>query len=614
MIISNDEGVIQHVNRSSEKLFGYSCDEIVGQPIELLIPESFRRAHREHVQRFFIAPKDRDMGFGGEFSAMTREGREFSADISLRTLDIEGERVAVAAVRDISDRKRTDKALQEQKEFLAKLIDSAQTIVLMLDMQGRIVLFNRYAETITGYAADDVLGKDWFATFLPKGEQRQVRMFFNRVLKDGGHTAHINPIVAKDGQLREIEWYGRILEDKDGTAIGVLSTGQDVTKRKANEEILRKAVDDAEQANLAKSQFMAAASHDLRQPLQSLILYIGALERKAEAPEILDIVMRMKLSLEGMRELLDSLLDITRYDSGQVEPDIKVFPITDILYQAEADVRPLAEEKGLKFRVVFSSALVSSDPALLDRVVQNFLFNAIRYTEKGSVLVGCRRRGDRLRIEVWDTGSGISEGDKGRIFQEFVQLENPARERKKGMGLGLAVVDRIARLLNHEIDVVSVPGSGSVFAIEVPVGAKMKKEPTPANNIQGSLGPEKILALIVEDDPAILGSLETLLKLEGFEVTTAEHVGDVENMIERKTLQPDIIISDYSLPGGKNGLDAIRQVRLFCGRRIPATLITGDTSGQILRQARVEDCRVLNKPVDADALLSLIGNLLNGTD
>lgn len=225
----------------------------------------------------------------------------------------------------------------------------------------------------------------------------------------------------------------------------------------------------AEQAHRAKSRFLAHASHDLQQPLQAIGMFTGMLERQPQSAKAAALLTDLKAAQRSMRDLLNAILDISKLESGAVTPKPADLPLSPLLDQLEAEFAGLAEAKGLRLRAVPTNAVVRSDPALLERIVRNLIGNAIRYTETGGVLIGCRTRGDRLWIEVYDTGRGIAEPDRRRIFEEFVQLDRPDRDRSEGIGLGLAIVERLARLLEHPVTVRSVEGRGTVFAVGVPL-------------------------------------------------------------------------------------------------------------------------------------------------
>ncbi|WP_448206203.1 ATP-binding protein [Azospirillum sp. sgz302134] len=242
---------------------------------------------------------------------------------------------------------------------------------------------------------------------------------------------------------------------------------------------LHAAKDAAEQAHLAKSRFLAHAGHDLKQPLQAINMFTGMLERQVNTPRGTALVRDLRLAQRSMNDLLNAILDISKLESGVVEPKPEAVPLAKLFDQLDSEFAGLAADKDLSFRVVPTRVMVCSDPFLLERILRNLLTNAVRYTDEGGVLLGCRRRGDTVWIEVYDTGRGIAEADRRRIFEEFVQLDRPDRDRSEGIGLGLAIVDRLARLLDHRLDVRSSEGRGSVFAVGVPL-AVTSNETVPA--------------------------------------------------------------------------------------------------------------------------------------
>ena len=252
----------------------------------------------------------------------------------------------------------------------------------------------------------------------------------------------------------------------------------DVTEARREGRVLEAAKSEAERANVGKSRFLAAASHDLRQPLQTISLLQGMLEKRVHDEATRRLVHRLDETVRTMSSLLDKLLDINQLEAGIVRPAIVDFPINRLLEEMRTEFTYHTETNGLGWRVVPSGLTVRSDPRLLEQIIRNLLSNAVKYTAGGRLLLGCRRRADMLRIEVWDTGAGIPELELQAIFEEFHQLDNPARERSKGLGLGLAIVQRLSDLLGHKIDVRSRLGTGSVFSIEVPLGrAETAREP-----------------------------------------------------------------------------------------------------------------------------------------
>ncbi|WP_336368488.1 hybrid sensor histidine kinase/response regulator [Marinobacter sp. C2H3] len=378
-----------------------------------------------------------------------------------------------------------------------------------------------------------------------------------------------------------------------------------------NEQML-KAKSVAEQANQSKTRFLASASHDLLQPLNAARLFTSALAGKTEDGEMKNLVDHIDSSLGAAEEIISTLLDISKLDAGALEPDIGVFPVDDLLSHLATDFTAIANEQNLSLRVVPSTVWVRSDAKLLRRVVQNFLSNAIRYTPKGRILLGCRRLKGYIRIEVWDTGPGIPDDQLNHIFEEFRRFQQ-GRD-KKGLGLGLAIVDRISGMLNHPVTVRSTQGHGSVFGITVPV-APAEPVPQPAVRPGGqsrrlsSLGGLHVLC--IDNDPAILQGMTALLGNWKCNVTAAESLEDALDKLEGS--RPDIMLADYQLDDNRNGLDAMDSLRSHIDPKIPGILITGYMAPEVRDDAMKRGYHVLYKPVKPAALRALVNKLLKQT-
>ena len=341
-----------------------------------------------------------------------------------------------------------------------------------------------------------------------------------------------------------------------------------------------------ELANTAKSRFLAMASHDLRQPLHALGLFIAHLRTPLKPREREKTVERVDAAVKEMAEMFNSLLDISKLDAGVLMPQIVEFSIARLLQKIEATFDQTAREKSLRLRVMRSDAWVRSDALLLERILLNLVSNAMRYTLRGGIIVGCRRRGEMLRIEVWDSGPGIPEAHKQNIFGEFFQLPTPERDRYGGLGLGLAIVDRLRRLLNHEIELTSTVGRGSRFTILVPMAAEgvmfveTVRSPHPA-----AFAVEGKVILIIDDAPIVLEGTSRLLDKWGYSVVTADSDEAALIQLTEREQRPDLIISDYHLANGKTGIKAIERIDAAFGASIPAILISGDTAPERLRDA-----------------------------
>jgi Na+/proline symporter/signal transduction histidine kinase/CheY-like chemotaxis protein len=375
-----------------------------------------------------------------------------------------------------------------------------------------------------------------------------------------------------------------------------------------NEQML-KAKSVAEQANQSKTRFLASASHDLLQPLNAARLFTSALAGKKTNPEVTGLVDHIDSSLGAAEEIISTLLDISKLDAGALEPDIGNFPVHDIMRHLANDFSAIANDQGLDLHVVPSTAWIRSDSKLLRRVIQNFLSNAIRYTPKGRILLGCRRLKGYIRIEVWDTGPGIPDDQIAMIFEEFRRFQQ-GRD-KKGLGLGLAIVDRISGMLDHPVNVRSVQGIGSVFSITVPAAVAEQsltdKAPSSASNRRvSSLGGLKVLC--IDNDPSILQGMTALLANWECEVTAAE---SLESALEQLAGErPDIILADYQLDDDQNGLDAMDALRNQIDSDIPGILVTGYMAPEVREDAIRKRYQVLYKPVKPAALRAMVNKLL----
>ncbi len=374
---------------------------------------------------------------------------------------------------------------------------------------------------------------------------------------------------------------------------------------------LRARKDEAEQANRAKSRFLAAASHDLRQPLHALVLFVSELARQPLDGHSRQIVDRISASAEAMENLLDSLLDISRLDAGVLQPSRQAFqphPIVERLLGSQSSV---ADARGLRLRLHATSHWVDSDPLLFERIVANLLSNAIRYTAAGTVMIACRRRGQSLRVEVRDSGCGIATKDQEIVFQEFVQLDNPERARAKGLGLGLAIVRRLASLLGLRLELRSAPGRGSVFAIELPLAAP----PPPLANVEEAraLGDiEGVRIALVDDDPMAREAMYALLTAWGCQVTADENAEELLARLSSDAPPPEILITDFRMRGTLDGIALIAHLRTDARHAaLPAILVSGDTGPDTLARAQAAGLQLLHKPVRPARLRALIHRLLS---
>lgn len=403
----------------------------------------------------------------------------------------------------------------------------------------------------------------------------------------------------------------RAIGDGSLASQNVLLSIVDVTDAKCESEALAAAKALAESANIGKSRFLAAASHDLRQPLQTINLLQGILKKRTRDEDTLQLLERLDDTVGAMSSMLDKLLDINQLEAGVVQPSIVNFPINSLLARLKADFVYLAEEKGLQWHVVPCRLVARSDPKLLGQMLHNLISNAVKYTSKGKLLLGCRRREGIIRIEVLDTGIGLPMDQARKIFEEFHQLANPARDSSLGLGLGLSIVKRIGDLLGHSIDVRSIPGYGSAFAVEVQIGdAGEGGETRPIRAVQENSVPVVGTILIIDDDPIVRNMIKMLLDQEGHRATAAGDVATALDIAGKDATELDLVIADYNLSCGASGLEAIAGLRQQLGRDIPAIVLTGDIATITLRAVADQGHIQLNKPVKSQQLIGLIQHLL----
>jgi two-component system, sensor histidine kinase len=363
----------------------------------------------------------------------------------------------------------------------------------------------------------------------------------------------------------------------------------------------------AEEASRSKSRFFAAANHDLRQPLHSLGLFATALRNGSEGRAGIKLVDQILQCTDSLERLFDNLLDISRLDAGQVDVKRTVVPLNEVLTRLRSMFTIPAQEKNLNLRLRPSALSVNTDSTLLLRVLSNLVSNALRYTETGGIVVGCRRRGSNVVIEVWDTGIGIPEEHQERIFEEFYQLNNPERDRTRGLGLGLATVRRIAQLLDHPIQLQSRVGKGSRFSITVPI-ADPARIPTASvtveHKVPNLLGGK--LILVIDDEASVRLGMQSLLESWGCKCLAASDAIEALAGIEDRI--PDFIIADLRLRGEENGIDVINVLRARLGDAIPAVLISGDTATEQLRKVSAAGLTMMHKPLKAVRLRALLNH------
>jgi len=488
---------------------------------------------------------------------------------------------------------------------LENILNSADLATLFLDEKFNIRFFTPAVKSLFNVIASDI-GRP-IADLTSHFAQGNLLADARSVLSDLTPVSH--EVVTESGS-----WYAcRILpyRSKDNRIGGVVITFVDITERKKAEEAVNAAKLSAETANLGKSRFLAAASHDLRQPLQTLSFLQEILLRKIKESAARELIVRSQEALTAMSGMLNTLLDINQLEAGVVKPKIVDFPIDDLLRRLETEFAYHAQAHALELRVRPCRLSVRSDPRLLEQMIRNLLSNAVKYTPKGGVLLGCRRRGSRLRIEIWDTGAGIAPAKFREIFKEFHQIDNPGQERNRGLGLGLAIVQRLGEMLSHPVNVRSRVNSGSVFTIDVPLAPRGKAvAPARAGRKQAKLPARQGAILIVEDDSGVRDALETLLRSAGHRTTSVEDGEGALAAVVRENVEVDIVIADYNLPSELTGTQVVTLLRNLLGRDLPALILTGDISTSTLGEIAGLGYVHRSKPIKAGDLKRVVQELL----
>lgn len=483
MVIIDSSGNILFANGQVEALFGFPSAEIIGGPVEVLLPERFRHRHIGHRDSYTGNVRVRPMGAGLDLFATRKDGTEFPVEISLSPLTMGARTLVAAAIRDVSERKKVEQALTEARR-------------------------------------------------------------------------------------------------------------------------------DAERANLAKSRFLAAASHDLRQPLQTLGLLTGALRRMVTDEDSRDVVEQQEQAVDAMSRLINALLDISKLESGAIKLEPTNFELASLFEEMRREFASFATSKGLQFAIHSPREHAYSDPALIGQVLRNLVSNAIKYTPSGSVEVCCERHGDRLKIEVRDTGVGIAADQVPHIFEEFYQIGVSPNSSRQGYGLGLSIVQRVARLLDLKISVQSKPGEGSVFSFELPA-AQGAADVAAANagHSDAANHSSAFRVLLVEDEPGVRNAMRTLFKVEGFHVTAVAGAAEAIELLHEDA-DFDLLVTDFHLEAERTGTEVIAAAREVFGKSMKAILVTGDTSSVVRELSADANLCIASKPVNSTELLALVRSLL----
>ena len=514
---------------------------------------------------------------------------------------------------DISMRKEIETALQESEEKYRLAMEATHDGLWDWDVTTGSVYYSPGWNNILGEKGTRNSYSTWEDRIHPEDKPRILKTLRSHLAGETAAWQEEHRLRNIDGDWIWVLGRGRVAKrDRHGNPLRMVGTMSDINVRIQAEKALAEAKETAELANTSKSRFLAAASHDLRQPLQAISSNTDLLTISNTDPVLARPIQQLSDATLAMQELLEGLLDVSKLDTGTLRPEMSTFSLSTLLNQLREQYQSIATEKGITLKLVPCTAVVRSDPTLLRVILQNLISNAIKYTHQGKVIVGCRHRGDRLRIEVWDSGMGIPEDAWETVFEEFHQLDNSARDRNKGVGIGLAIVKRMATLLKHPLYMHSVVGRGSSFTIEVPLIGRAREETHAAQ--PGIAKPdsesEASSILLIEDDEIVLHANYGLLKTLGYKVIPVSGAEVAMKWIVSESPLPEIIISDYRLPGDCTGTELVQQLRTRTGSLIPAIILTGDITLRNDNNLLLDNSLLVQKPARVEELVQAINQLL----
>ncbi|MCG7198353.1 PAS domain-containing protein [Marinobacter pelagius] len=562
----------------------------------------------------------------------------------------------VVLYSDITDVKNSEmarrlKALEESERWIRVVTDHVPALIAYVGADMTVQFCNKVYEAWYGRAGSPLLGQRLDEIHCPDFYQRLLPQIME--VMDGHNVTFELEETGEDGDVRymlrsyvpNFDEYGDIIgffvlirdiTDRRKTALALEQaydnlerrvkertaalTGlnnqlrQEISERAMVEARLRDAKLEAERANMSKTKFLAAVSHDLLQPLNAARLFTSALQEQSFGPKAEGLVRSVSTSLDDVENLLGTLVDISKLDAGVIKPDVTAFDLRDLLNNIAREFRQMALAENLQLDFVPSSAVVESDSQLLARILRNFLTNAIRYTRSGRILLGCRRRKDHVLLQVWDTGPGIPDDKLTEIFQEFKRIQPSGSQADKGLGLGLAIVDKISRMLGHEVTVSSVEGRGSVFSVRVPVGRlrpdRPGADPSAESRLDGGLSGARVW--VIDNDLAICQGMKTLLEGWDCRVVTAKSLEDLERQLAPESSPVDLILADYHLDNEENGVDVVGEINRRRAVPAPVLMITANYTNELKQHIRELGYLLMNKPVKPLKLRSVLNHVIRG--
>ncbi|MBW7835598.1 MAG: PAS domain S-box protein [Sphingomonadales bacterium] len=514
---------------------------------------------------------------------------------------------------NVTGRESALRELRESDERFRRLMRVIPYGISRTDLTGRLRMSNPAHDKMLGYEPGELEGRSVWEMFEPSQQDSQREFFFQAIKQRPEPAPNLGKCLRKDGSLVDVKFHWAYEIDDDGELMGFISILTDVTQELMVQRELEAAKLDAERASEEKSRFLAAASHDLQQPLHSLSLMVGVLRETHDEKRREEILNQMVLAVDGAQALLRAVLDLSKLEAGVIKPRRVPVSVADLLAQIEAEFAPLAAESKVALRVVPTTAVILSDPILIKSIMHNLVSNALRYTKRGKVLIGARRHQGQLSLQVWDTGIGIPKDKQREIFKEFTRLQTEQHgiDKVHALGLGLSIVERACLLLGHQLTLHSEVGKGSVFCILAPqlsaTVRRQKPRPLPAATPHSADGD---VVLVLEDDAVTARQTVDLLKAWGFVGVIATSSTEAEAMARQKSQRLDLILADYNLGAGHNGIEALTRIQKLRRRRIPAILITSEDSAEFHQEMTRKGIEMLPKPVSPARLRALMDYLL----
>jgi len=587
------DGVCRYMNRRIAALLEGRPRDFIGKSLQQLFPE-VAAGYLERIRDIIATGDSREYE---EWIVFPTGRRRLLVRLQPLPQAQDSPSAVLVVCQDVTEQRTAEQAMRRNEERLKALINATtDDVVVLLDSELRMEIVNERAARGFGQSVPQMTGRP-IGEFMPP-EIARIRREYARKVIDSGCTFRFE-------DQRAGRWFDNNMcpvFDDEGRPQAVAIFARDITQRKKMEQALAEAKEIAEMANQAKSRFLAAANHDLRQPLQAIRLLLESLSLYQLEPRAGEVVEDMKQAMQFMEGLLSALLDISKLEAGSVVPKKKHFHLAPFLHRLRSQFMATARDAGKQIHLYITDTVLYTDPILLARILQNFVTNAIRHARGERLLVCCRYARGYRRIEVRDDGAGIPDGQLDKIFEEFYQIGNPARNLNQGLGLGLAITRRIADLLELRVGVRSRPGRGSVFWVEVPLGVESQPSATdqPLDKLQVRR-PEG-LVLVVDDDPIVLNATKTLLDALEYDAICAADAEEAMDLVRQHGPSIRLALLDYRLPGEWDGIQLLQAVRQILDRDLPAVLISGDTSIDRLTQVSLSGLPLLHKPIDLAVL------------